>query len=360
MIFSDILGNNQLYTTLALNGEIYDIGASVTYINQKGPLGWGLTASHIPLRTGFYSYHQNDSLDGFPVISQKENILRIFEDQVSGLLQYPFSKFLRLEGNLGFNYRFYRMDQRKYYYDIYGNYIGVGNREKVPPEDIPDFGIQIRKTAFYNSNIALVGDKSQFGMASPINGYRYRLDFSDYFGGYQFQTATADVRFYRWIKPVSFTFRAMHYSTLGRDSRAFYPILIGEMGLVHGYGYGRLNEFQSKGIIDPNQLFGSKILLSNFEVRLPFTGPERLALIKSSALFTELAWFIDGGVAFYDYKDLGKKYADTDIPITKFVFSTGVSARVNVFGAIIVEPFYAWPLLKGAQGKFGVFLVPGW
>jgi len=359
MIFSDILGNNQLYTTLALNGEIYDVGGSVLYLNQKGPLAWGLSASHIPLRTGFYSQAVPDSLEGFPVYSQEENILRIFQDQVSGLLQYPFSKYLRVEGSLGFNYRFYRMDQRKYYYDLNGFYIGAGNREKVPPEDIPDFGIQIRKTAFYNTNIALVGDNSQFGLASPINGYRYRLDFSDYFGGYQFQTATADVRFYRWMKPVSLAFRAMHYSTLGQDSKSFYPILIGDMGLIHGYGYGRLNEFQQDSIIDPNQLFGSKILLSNFEVRLPFTGPERLALIKSSALFTELAWFFDGGVAFYDYKDLGKEEVD-GIPEPKLVFSTGFSARVNVFGAIIVEPFFAWPLLKGSQGKFGVFLVPGW
>ncbi len=362
MIFSDILGNNQLYTTLALNGEIYDVGGSFQYLNQKGPIAWGVTLSHIPLRTGFYSAAENDTLAGFPgpVISQKENILRIFEDQISGLVQYPFSKYLRLEGGLGFNYRFYRLDQRKNYYDLNGYYITTGNRTKVPPEDIPDFGFQIRKTAFYNTNIALVGDNSQFGLASPINGYRYRLDFSDYFGGYQFQTATADLRFYKWVKPVSFALRAMHYSTLGKDADSFYPILIGEMGLVHGYGYGRLNEFYNTGVLDPNQLFGSKFFVGNFEVRLPFTGPERLALIKSNALFTELAWFFDSGVAFNDYKDLGKKNPEGGNVKPKLVFSTGFSARVNVFGALIVEPFFAWPLLKNTQGKFGVFLVPGW
>ncbi len=366
MIFSDILGNNQLFTTVALNGEIYDVGGSVQYINQKGPLAWGFTASHIPARTGLYGYYPdtlNISGGDLPVIVQEENILRIFQDQISGLLHYPFSKHLRVEGTLGFNYRFFRLDRRNYYYtdDQFQQYVTQSDRERIPlPSDTILFGYRIKKVTFYNTNIALVGDNSQFGMASPINGYRYRLDFSNYFGGYQFQTATADVRFYRWMKPVSLAFRAMHYSTLGKDSDAFYPTLIGEMGLIHGYGYGRLQEFYSKNIIDPNLLFGSKILLSNFEVRLPFTGPERLALIKSSALFTELAWFFDGGVAFYDYKDLGKKDVDGSNPETKFVFSTGFSARVNVFGAIIVEPFFAWPLLKDAQGKFGVFLVPGW
>ncbi|MDQ3016671.1 MAG: hypothetical protein M3R25_08135, partial [Bacteroidota bacterium] len=65
------------------------------------------------------------------------------------------------------------------------------------------------------------------------------------------------------------------------------------------------------------------------------------------------------GVAFNDYGDLGKEIID-GIPEPTWVFSTGVSARVNVLGAIIVEPYFAWPLLKGAKGKFGVFLVPGW
>ncbi len=130
------------------------------------------------------------------------------------------------------------------------------------------------------------------------------------------------------------------------------------MGLVHGFGYGRLSDFAENGI-QPEQLLGSKILLSSFETRLPFTGPERLALIKSGALFTELAWFLDGGVAFNDYRDLGGEIVD-GIPEPKFVFSTGFSARVNLFGAIIVEPYYAWPLVKGAEGRFGVFLVPGW
>lgn len=361
MIFSDILGNNQLFTTVALNGEIYDVGASVQYVNQKGRLGWGFAASHVPLRTGFYDGPFIDTLTGgLPVQVVQENILRIFEDQVSGLLHYPFSKYLRLEGNAGFNYRFFRWDQRDIYYDPFGRFIGESDRRRVPLGDnINIGGFQVRKTIFYNTNIALVGDNSTFGLASPINGYRFRFDVNNYFGGYKFQTATADVRAYQYVKPVTFAWRGLHYATLGPDSRAFYPILIGEMGLVHGFNYGRLNELQSETGINPDQLFGSKILLSSFEVRLPFTGPERLAIIRSGILFSELAWFIDGGVAFHDYRDLGGE-VDPEIPEPKLVFSTGFSARINLFGAIIVEPYFAWPLLEGSKGKFGVFLVPGW
>lgn len=360
MIFSDLLGNNQLYTTVALNGEIYDIGGFVQYLNQKSHLAWGFAVSHIPNRSGFYGVPFQDTLEtGQPVIIQEENTLRVFEDQIAGLLQYPISKYLRLEGSLGFNYRFFRLDQRDLYYNEFGQYIGESNRHRIPTGDeIIINGYSLRQTTYYNTNFAIVGDNSNFGLASPINGYRYRLEYSNYFSGYNFQTATFDVRLYEYKKPVTFAFRALHYATLGKDSRNFYPILIGDNGLVHGFDYSSLRTYQDNNGISPTQLSGSKILLGGFEVRLPFTGPERLAVVKSNNFFTELAWFLDGGVAFNEYEDLGDKLAPGFKP--KPVFSTGVSMRVNLFGALVVEPYYAFPLLKNSHGRFGIFLVPGW
>lgn len=364
MIFSDILGNNQLYTQFALNGEIFDIGAAVQYVNQKSRLGWGFSVSHIPLRAGFYGAPFYDTIQTnqgpLPVIVQDENILRIFEEQLAGLLQYPISKHLRIEGNLGVNYRFFRLDKRELFYDIFRRYLGQGDRERIPLDDkINVGGFEVRKTIFYSGNIALVGDKTQFGLASPINGYRFRFDYSPYVGGYTYQTAMADVRLYRFTRPVTFAIRALHYAMLGEDSDAFYPILIGDMGLVRGFGYNSLRDHEINSGVNPNHLFGSKIFVSGFETRLPFTGPEKLALIKSNFFFTELAAFLDGGVAFNEYSEL-RKHPDTGLRNTQFVFSTGLSLRVNLFGALVVEPYYAWPLLKNAQGRFGIFLVPGW
>jgi hypothetical protein len=34
-VFSDILGRNQIYAGAAVNGEIYDFGGQVVYINQE-------------------------------------------------------------------------------------------------------------------------------------------------------------------------------------------------------------------------------------------------------------------------------------------------------------------------------------
>ncbi|MEZ4982368.1 MAG: hypothetical protein R2769_12430 [Saprospiraceae bacterium] len=35
MLFSDILGDHQLITSLAVNGEIFDAGGQLAYINRK-------------------------------------------------------------------------------------------------------------------------------------------------------------------------------------------------------------------------------------------------------------------------------------------------------------------------------------
>ena len=43
------------------------------------------------------------------------------------------------------------------------------------------------------------------------------------------------------------------------------------------------------------------------------------------------------------------------------VVSTGVSARMNLFGAAVVEVFYAYPFQRPEKGGFvGVGLYPGW
>ncbi|HEY3386239.1 MAG TPA: hypothetical protein VGK46_07005 [Saprospiraceae bacterium] len=360
MVFSDMLGNHQLYSTIAINGNIYDFGAAAQYINQKSRVGWGFSISHIPARAGYYGVPYNDTLDGQPVIIQEENILRVFEDQVSGLLQLPVNKNLRLEGSLGMNYRFFRLDSRDLYYNEFGYYLGESDKHKVPLDDeIIVNGFEIRKAIFYSNNIAVVGDKTTFGLASPINGYRFRFDYTNYFGGYQFQLATADMRYYRYTKPVTLAFRFMHYATLGPDSRNYYPVLIGDQGLVHGFEYSRLTDHQVNSGISPQQLFGSKFFVSGVEVRLPFTGPKELAVVGTNLLMSELSWFLDGGIAFNDYDELGKQEDPAFLP-PKLVFSTGFSWRINLFGALVLEPFFAWPLVKHGEGKFGVYLVPGW
>ena len=43
------------------------------------------------------------------------------------------------------------------------------------------------------------------------------------------------------------------------------------------------------------------------------------------------------------------------------VFSTGISARMNVLGYLVLEAYYAYPFQRPEKGAhFGFVLSPGW
>jgi hypothetical protein len=43
------------------------------------------------------------------------------------------------------------------------------------------------------------------------------------------------------------------------------------------------------------------------------------------------------------------------------VFSTGISARMNLFGYLVLETYYAYPFQRPEKGgHFGLQLNPGW
>ena len=367
LLFSDILGNNQLMTNLSMNGEIYDFGGSVAYINRKNPIAWGIGGAHYPTRTGWYSISLNQrSINGVDINTYEENvdILRIFQDQLNVFGQYPLSVTRRVEGSVGATYRYLRQDR---YTDIYSFNTQTGRREfyitservNVPVDPL----YQNLEALYYNASAAYVGDNAHFGMASPMHGHRYRAGLSKYFGEYDFFSGTLDYRHYYWLKPVSFAFRIMHFTQFGRDANIFYPISVGQMGLVRGFDYNHIDRIRDRHNITINDISGSKIVVTGFEIRLPFTGVDRLALIKTNFLMSELAWFVDGGLAFDEYDNIlidveeGEPgFENRSVP----VFSTGLSVRINLFGALIVEPYWAWALEKNSKAVFGFNFVPGW
>ncbi len=359
LLFSDILGDHQLFTTLFLNGEIYDIGLSGTYINREGPIAWGASLSHIPHRTGFSSF----GFEEFPgtdivVPVVRTDILRIFEQSAQVFAHYPFNRRTRVEGSLGTSYRFFRLDRYTDYYNQAGTVFLGRDRQRIPVEsDVVIGGTEIRKTFTHNVGGALVGDNSYFGLTAPMQGYRYRLSYDRFFGGYSFNAAVADGRRYFRASPVTIAFRGFHYSRFGSDANAYFPIFIGQMGLVRGYEIsGR--EFQEDFNLTVNQLVGSKVLLGSAEVRLPFTGPERLALISSGFLASDLNAFFDIGVAFNDYDNI--TFGSGEGGESVVLMSAGLSLRINLFGAMILEPYYALPLRSGGSVRFGLNFIPGW
>ena len=391
MFFSDMVGYHQLFATVAINGDIKDIGGQLTYLNNKHRISYGVTVSHIPDRYGSISFPYLDTLYNFqpplPVISEDISVLRIFEQRIGGILQYPFSKIMRAETNFGVNFRSFRQDVYSNYYTEDGRYFDRSDTRRVPLEgdEILVGRYLVRKGAFYDFGVALVGDNAQFGMTSPMNGYRWRIEAVKYFGTYDYFSTNVDLRAYQFLGRFSLAGRVQHGSRFGTDANNINPIFIGWQGFARGYTYNQVRKLIDRQMnnVQPGEdyifnleevtlerLIGSKYLMTGFEFRIPFTGPERLALINSGFLLTDVSFFIDAGVAFDDYDHLfngeplvvvrAESGIQEEYIKPLLAASAGVSLRINLFNAMILEPYVAYPFQKDATFWFGFNFLPGW
>src|SRR5690606_5190831 len=371
-MFSDILGHNQIFAALSINGEIYDFGGQVAYMNLMSRMYLGVVISHIPYMSGFSVYDVRDVGNGEEPILDTY-IIRTFQQQAEAFGAYPFSRHHRFEVGGAIARYSYRVD--RWWQGIGGNNYGLGGRDKVPNDEASEiFGGNFNAFTIQQVNTSFVGDNAVFGIAAPLQGYRYRVGAEQYFGDYNFTAYTLDVRKYNRYQPVTVAARAYTYMRAGRHEDALYPLFLGYPHLIRGYESGSFRSAQ-----DPrfnfNSLMGTRIAVVNLELRLPFTGPEKLAVIRSGMLFSDLNLFFDAGLAW----DSGSKVAFRSTP--EFVetvqgpngqavdvyeripaLSAGVSLRVNLFGAMILEPYYAFPFQRSDVrfGTFGLNFAPGW
>ncbi|NEU07260.1 tolB protein precursor [Flavihumibacter sp. R14] len=387
-VFSDILGRNQIYAFAAINGEIYDFGAQVAYVNQESRINWGGAVSHIPYTSGLLSAGiDNIPVEGggtVPVYAERYDIIRTFEDQIQVFASYPFSRIHRFEMGLGAAYYSYRLDRFNNFYQFDPNTGQIGfpigsNREKLSKQEAAaTYGTSFESFTTYQLNSAFVGDNTFSGVTSPLDGFRYRLGVEGYRGDYKLAAITADLRKYTRLRPITLAVRAYSYGRFGRDEARLYPLYVGYNYLIRGY---EANSFYKNGTgssngFDVNQLVGTRIAVANFEVRLPFTGPKRLSAIESKFLFSDLNAFFDVGLAWEQGSEIAFKSEPGLIgtrtnPQTGQIenvyervpaMSAGVSLRVNVFGYFVLEPYYAIPFQRKDinGGVFGLTFAPGW
>jgi len=397
-VFSDVLGRNQIYAGIAINGEIYDIGGQFTYINQAGRWNFGASISHIPFQTANYSVvpgtYQVNSTTTVPVNIERFDLIRIFQDQLSLFTSYPLTRKTRIEFGTGAATYYYRVDRYSTTYDTLGHELNYSHTT-VPAStynsETTNNGLILTPFTLGNVSTSLVGDNSFFGVASPLSGYRYRLEAEYDFGTYQFFAPTIDLREYVRVAPVTFAFRLYGYGRFGNTGN-LYQMYVGYPFLIRGYEaqtfYNTTKTPTNGFTID--QLSGNRLAVANFEIRLPLTGPEKLSQFKSRFLFTELNFFVDAGLAwnagdqikFQSSPDLTGYTPELDAngnpllgsngkPLLQPVYnplqrvpalSTGVSVRVNVLGAFVLEPYLAWPFNRTDITKpvFGLGFTPGW
>jgi outer membrane protein assembly factor BamA len=224
------------------------------------------------------------------------------------------------------------------------------------------------------------------------------VEVSPTVGSLNYQTALIDYRKYLFAQPITFAFRALHYGRYGRDADndRMQPLFLGYETFIRGYA---VNSFtggecsnSSTGVCPEfNRLIGSRMAVANAEIRIPLFGVPGLGLINMPFLPTEIAPFIDAGMAWWGSTactdapgsptgtgsgSTGTCFSQSGVPVThdklRFAFdrnttdrvpvvSTGVSARFNVLGYLVLEVYYAYPFQRPQKGAhFGFQISPGW
>jgi Tol biopolymer transport system component len=358
LLFSDMLGNQQLQAVVQANGSFKDMGGQAFYLNAENRWNWGALAGHVPYLTGFTSLEQDGN-----GMTLNQYIDRIYIQQLAGMTMYPFSQTRRFEVNAGYTRYAFDREVIRYFYTGSGQPTGqqpIQQELESPPA-----------LNFVEATAALVGDNSYFGLTSPVAGERWRVEVSPTFGALTYQSINADYRRYFMFRPVTLAMRGQHYGRYGSDAqgvaedgtRLLSPVFLGYENWIRGYdpnSFGNAECASSTSCPAFERLIGTRIAVASMELRIPLLGVPELGLINFPYLPLEIAPFIDAGVAWDADENPRFQFAresNDRIP----VFSTGVSARVNVLGYLIFEAYYAYPFQRPDKGAhFGFQLAPGW
>jgi hypothetical protein len=353
-VFGDILENNQFIVSIGGAGEIQDFGGGLTYVNLAHRWNYGLTLSHTPLLTGATNFFDSAGVQRFDYIMET-----VYDEGAQAFVQYPFSRVHRVEFTAGYDFIHYQFQRDAYTIDAAGNYtlIAAGQSLSAPP------GVSLASVG-----AAFVGDYSSFGLTSPVAGARYRFGVEESVGSLQFMTVTADYRHYFFANPITFAFRAIHYGRYGKDADSpdLYQFYLGDpyLDFVRGYDPNSFSpsECPSSGSTCPafDRLIGSKVAAANFEIRVPVLGVSQYGLINFPYLPTEVAPFVDAGVAWANGSPPTFRLSENSTA-REPVISSGVSVRINLLGYLVGEVYAAYPWMRpGAGWQYGFQLLPGW
>lgn len=357
-LFGDMLGYHKLYSVLSLNGQVYDFGGLGAYLNQGRRVNWGVSVSHIPYRSAYMGVIPDSVVTRTDTLYTDNVVLdvaRTFESNASVFSYLILNTKQRLEAGVGYSRYAMRIDRYQTHY-----YFGLPIQQEHDKLDPPD-GYNVG-----NAYAAYVFDNSYFGMTSPMRGKRCRFEVEQSFDALNYYTLLGDYRQYIFFNPTTLAFRVMYAGRHGTDaeSRLLYPLSFAYPTFTRGNSLDNLEGYADSetGSFSINQIFGSRMAVGNVEFRIPFSGPKRYALIPSNLFFTQLALFADVGVA-WDSQSRPVLNAETKTVDLRTPFVTaGLSARMNLFNAVILEAYYAFPWRGDhfGRGVFGLNFVPGW
>jgi hypothetical protein len=340
-----------------------ELGGEAFFLDRGAPLQWGVDVGHVPAVSGFARVAELPAavsgrrVPGPPRLAIDQIFELVVQDQESLLLQYPFSSTLRLQASASYSHLgFAAKDVRQV---LAGSHVVDTSRFDLPAPPSLDL---------FQGSLALIGDSSVAGYASPASGQRYRFEVAATGANLHFEQVTADYRRYFFWRPWTLAVRALHLGRYGSDadSPQLVPLYVGDSTLVRGYGTSTLSAAEctptpaSASCPEFDRLTGSRLAVANLELRVPLFGRDDYRLVDLRFLPTELAAFLDAGTAWSSHSSPVLRFAvrSTErIPVA----SAGVAARVVVGGLAVVQLYVAKPIQRPQKGAVtGVVISPGW
>ncbi|MDE2772338.1 MAG: peptidase S9 [Gemmatimonadota bacterium] len=371
--FSDMLGNRVFGAAAQAQGTVRDIGGAVFYADLGHRWNRAIAVSHIPY---VLSYVGHGFDERGPYLGQI--IDRLYVSSAVGQLSYPFSQTRRFEIQGGFTRYASHQQIQKFYLDQFN---------RIYDRIDQNLDSRFEPLSLFNASIALVRDNSFMAFTSPVRGARSRYELGATAGTLNFITATADWRRYFGLhRNLTLAMRGLHFGRYGKLSeenvQVMQPTFLGYEWYVRGYAY---NTFEPEECILSqtadgdggscpvrNRLFGHKLGVVSVELRMPLLGVEEYGLINFPFAPTELVLFTEGGIAWdSNLTNVDGSIQDVpDEPVWELsrsaservpVFTTGISARFNVLGFMVLEAYYAYPWQRPDKGgHFGFHIAPGW
>ncbi len=358
--WSDMLGNHNLATALQINsgfgggvgGIFRNSGGLVAYEDLSHRWNWGVAGEQVPFFTGGTQTIQQGTVSGTPVGVQTTTLFQQTERSFTGITSYPFNRAQRLEFSAGVTNISFSQQVETTAFTLDTGDIISDTVSNTPTG---------RSLTLAETSAAFVYDTSIFGATSPINGQRYRLQYTPAFGTINFQNVLADYR--RYFMPANlYTIagRVLHFGRWGpnSDDPRLWPLYLGYPNLVRGYDINSISasDCNPDGTCPAfDRLLGSRLLVGNLEFRFPLLRPFGLREGVYGPVPIEVAFFGDAGVA-WNRGDKPSFLGGTRQPVS----SAGVAFRVNALGFAIVELDAVHPFNRPGRGwTFQFNLSPG-
>ncbi len=349
--FSDMMGYHNLASTFMISGRIEETVAVLSYQNTQNRINWGAALQRIPYVYGGYNFGYRD-WNGEPAYFEQELIYRQINYDVSAFGTYPLSQVQRFELWGGYRILDFQRVVYTYTYSMFDRFLLNRDKQKLPAQD---------SLYMAYARASLVYDTSMFGATAPIMGQSYILQATPNFGSINYWQVLADYRRYLMpVRPFTLAFRFMHYGRYGagaQDQR-LYPIYMGYETLLRGYTNFNALEAGSPDSVY-YQLFGSKMLMANFELRFPLFQLLGVGGGWYGILPMDVYTYFDTAIAWYDSPLASEQpwFLGGD---RRPLSSAGVGLRMNLFGYFVMGVSYSYPFDRPLKnGYFQITLWPG-